>query len=419
VIAVAACAAVAAAGDLDRSFGRDGVVTSRFGDMRALAIQRDGRIVVAGVRGGRGRSRFAVARYRRDGTRDLSVTTPFGDGQCVAADAVAVQRDGRIVATGRAGCDGGRFAVARYLPGGRLDRSFSGDGKLTTRFGAHCRFSEARAVAIQPDGRIVTAGQAGCMRGGRLRVTFALARYTRAGRLDASFSGDGRLTTDFTAVDDYAFDVLIQPDGRIVAAGTARFEDFEHSRIALARYTRDGRLDTSFGGDGKVTDAFTGDQDCTPAEAYALARQRDGKLVVAGRTACGHPNFAVARYKRNGRLDTTFGGDGKVATIFAAEDCSELARDVAIQSDGKIVAAGVAGCRDPHPEFALARYDSSGVLDPSFGGDGKVTTHIGASEDCFDLIDVIGLQRDGRIVAAGPTACGPRSGFAVLRYLGR
>jgi uncharacterized delta-60 repeat protein len=386
--------------------------------MRALAIQRNGRIVVAGSRVRHGRSRFALARYRRNGTLDLSLTTPFGNGQCVAADAVAVQRDGRIVAAGRAGCDGGRFAVARYLPGGRLDRSFSGDGKLTTRFGAHCRFSEARAVAIQPDGRIVTAGQAGCERAGRLRVTFALARYTPAGRLDRSFAGDGRLTTDFTAVDDYAFDVVIQPDRKIVAAGTARFDDFERSRLALARYEPDGRLDTSFGGDGKVTDVFSGDQDCMPAEAHALARQSDGKLVVAGRTACGHPNFAVARYTRAGRLDSSFGGDGKVATIFAAENCSELVNDVAIQADGKIVAAGVAGCRSPHPEFALARYGTSGVLDPSFGGDGKVTTHIRASEDCFDQINAMGLQPDGRIVATGPTACGRRSGFAVLRYRG-
>jgi uncharacterized delta-60 repeat protein len=386
--------------------------------MRALAIERNGKIVVAGATVRHGRSRFALVRYRRNGRQDLSVTTPFGDGRCVAADAVAVQRDRRIVAAGRSGCDGGRFAVARYLPGGRLDGSFADDGKLTTRFGAHCRFSEARAVAIQPDGRIVTAGQAGCRQAGRLRVTFALARYTRAGRLDRSFAGDGRQTTDFTGVDDYAFDVVIQPDGRIVVAGTARFDDFERSRLALARYKPNGRPDRSFGGDGKVTDLFTGDQDCTPAEAYALARQPDGKLVVAGRTACGHPNFAVARYTRSGRLDSSFGGDGKVATIFAAENCSELVKDVVIQADGKIVAAGVAGCRSPHPEFALARYGTNGDLDPSFGGDGKVTTHIRASEDCFDQINAVGLQPDGKIVATGPTACGPRSGFAVLRYRG-
>jgi uncharacterized delta-60 repeat protein len=308
--------------------------------------------------------------------------------------------------------------VARYLASGRLDRSFSGDGKLTTRFGAHCRFAEARAVAVQPNGRIVTAGQAGCTRGARLRVTFALARYTRDGRLDAGFAGDGRLTTDFTSLFDSAFDVVIQPGGRIAAAGTAAL-DTDGARFALARYTRAGRLDTSFGGDGKVTNDFTGEQDCTTAEGYALARRRDGKLVAAGMTGCGHPNFALARYTTSGRLDPAFGGDGKVATIFAAANCSDAVKDVAIQADGKILAAGVAGCRNPHPEFALARYRTNGLLDRSFGHDGKVTTHIRASADCFDQINAVGLQSDGKIVAAGSTSCGPRSGYAVVRYRGR
>ena len=423
-IGVFAHPALAAPGDLDPSFAGDGVLTSRFGDMHGLAIQRDGRIVVAGVRVSHRRWRFALARYRPDGSRDRSfdgdgrLTTAFPSRECVVADAVAVQRDGRLVAAGRAGCRGGRFALARYLPDGRLDPSFSGDGKLTTRFGARCRFSEVHAVAIQPNGRIVAAGQAGCTRAGKFRVTFALARYTRDGRLDRSFAGDGRLTTDFTPAADYAFAVLIQPDARIVAAGTARLEDFDRSRFALARYLPDGRLDRAFGGDGKVTSLFAGEQDCTGAEAYALARQSDGKLVAAGRAACGHPYFALARYDHNGSPDRSFGADGKVATIFAEGNCSELINDVALQPDGKIIAAGVAGCRNPHPEFALARYGTDGTLDPTFGGDGKVTTHIGATDDCFDQINAIELQPDGRIVAVGPTACGNESGYAVLRYLG-
>jgi uncharacterized delta-60 repeat protein len=422
-IGVWAGPAMAAAGDLDRTFAGDGKLTSRFGDMRALAIQRDGRIVVAGVRVVGTRWMFALARHLPNGRPDRSfggngrLTTRFRARDCVGVDALAVQGDGRIVAAGRAGCTGGRFAVARYLPSGRLDRSFSGDGKLTTRFGARCRFSEARAVAIQRNGRIVTAGQAGCGRAARLRVTFALARYTRAGRLDRSFAGDGRLTTDFTSLFDSAFDVVIQPDRKLVAAGTAG-TDSDGAQFALARYTPAGRLDPSFGGDGKVTNLFTGEQDCTPAEAYALARQRDGKLVAAGLTGCGHPNFAIARYVTDGSLDRAFGGDGKVATIFAQDNCSDLVKDVAIQADGKVLAAGVAGCRDPHPEFALARYDASGVLDRSFGGDGEVTTHIGTSGECFDQLNAVALQRDGRIVAAGSAACGPHSGYAVLRYRG-
>jgi uncharacterized delta-60 repeat protein len=213
-------------------------------------------------------------------------------------------------------------------------------------------------------------------------------------------------------------DVLIEPGGGVVAAGIARIEDFERSRFALARYTRRGRLDRSFGGDGRVTALFGGDQDCGPAEAHALARQADGKLVTAGVTGCGHPSFALARFQRDGGLDLSFGGDGKVATLFRPGDCSELAKDVAVQPDGRIVAVGVAGCANPHPEFALARYLPGGALDRSFGGDGLVTTHLRRAADCFDQLNAVGLQHAAGIVAAGTTSCRGTSGSALLRYLG-
>jgi uncharacterized delta-60 repeat protein len=248
-------------------------------------------------------------------------------------------------------------------------------------------------------------------------MTFALARYTRAGRLDTSFGRRGRVTTDFTPVFDGAFDLAIQPDGRIVAAGTARIEDFARSRFALARYTRAGRLDTSFGG-GRVTTLFGGDQDCGPAEAHALARQPDGRLLAAGVTGCGQPNFALARFRRDGNLDLSFGGDGKVATLFGERDCSEHAEDVAVQLDGRIVAVGVAGCTEPHPEFALARYLPGGTLDASFSGDGLTTAHVARGRDCFDQLNAVGLQGPGRIVAAGTTSCPGTSGSALLRYIG-
>jgi uncharacterized delta-60 repeat protein len=145
-------------------------------------------------------------------------------------------------------------------------------------------------------------------------------------------------------------------------------------------------------------------------------RRRDGKLVVGGATACGHPNFALARYRVDGSLDPAFGTNGRVATIFAPGDCSEIVKDVAIQADGRIVAAGAAGCRSPHPSFALARYDADGTLDERFGGDGLVTTTLRKTGDCFDEINAIGLYR-GRVLATGFSGCVRAS--ALLRYRGR
>ena len=424
--ALPAASARAAGGDLDERFGVHGVVRTTFAAYRAMVVQPNGRIVLVGSKLVGKRAVFAVSRRMANGTLDGSfshdgkLTTRFSSRQCVEPSAVALQRDGKIVVVGRSGCANGRFAVARYRPDGRLDRSFSGDGRVTTRFGRRCRFSTARAVTVRRDGSIVAAGDAGCARAGGVAVSFAVARYTRAGRLDTTFGGDGRVTTDFTPQFDVAYGIVAEPRGTVVAAGTTR-EDFAVDGVAqwsfgLARYERDGSLSSTFGAAGKVMTTFDGVRACGPAEAHTIARQRDGKLVVGGDAACGHPNFALARYRTDGSLDPSFGTGGRVATIFAPRDCSEIVKDVAIQPDGGIVAAGAAGCRSPHPSFALARYDADGALDTSFGGDGLVTSTLRGTGDCFDEIEAIGLWR-GRILATGFSGCARAS--ALLRYLGR
>ncbi|MGH2840975.1 MAG: hypothetical protein ACRDKY_09150, partial [Solirubrobacteraceae bacterium] len=414
--------ASAAAGDLDSTFGGDGIVTTRSGTDRAIAIQANGRIVVAGTTTRQRRELFALARFTRNGALDAAfssdgrVTTRLPNRRCVGVTALAIARGGKIVAAGRSGCVGGKFALVRYLPSGRLDRSFSGDGRVTTSFGDNCRFAAPGAMAIQRNGRIVVAGRAQCTTAGTTTATFALARYTGGGRLDRTFSGDGRLTTDFTHTFDYAYDVLVAPGGKIVAAGTSDAESFEHARFALARYTASGALDRSFGIGGKVMTPFTGEQNCEEwAQAYTLARQPDGALIAAGTTGCeGHPNFALARYTPRGTLDPSFGGDGRLATLFGADDCAGLVNDLAIRADGRIIAGGAAGCRDPHPSFALARYRRDGRLDAGFGGDGKVTTTLRTTGDCFDQINAIGL-RAGRIMAVGAGGCASGAPAAVLR----
>jgi uncharacterized delta-60 repeat protein len=157
--------------------------------------------------------------------------------------------------------------------------------------------------------------------------------------------GDGKVTTDFTSNPDVAFAMVLQADGKIVVGGGASLGR-SNPTWALARYNLDGSLDTTFAGNGKVTTDFTrGDDD-----AYSLALQTDGKIVAAGQSGGSNPKFALARYNLDGSIDTTFGRDGKVTTDFT--DGYDSAYSVAIQADGKIVTAGTPGFE----EFALARY---------------------------------------------------------------
>jgi uncharacterized delta-60 repeat protein len=283
---------------------------------------------------------------------------------------------------------------AAWAAPGDLDDSFGQKGKVTTNFtdGDDMVFG----VAIQPDGKIVAAG------GADFEDRFALARYDTDGSLDGSFSVDGKLTTSVTGDHDVALAVAVQPsDQKIVAAGTGGFNSF-----ALARYESNGTLDPSFDGDGMVVTDLPGDL----VIGYAVAIQPDGKIVVAGRAG---RRFALTRYETDGALDPTFGDGGIVLTNFTRR--LDYARGVAIQPDGKIVAAGRADRRGGR--FALARYESDGALDPSFGRNGKVVTNFTPGED--SARDVA-IQPNRRIVAAGHaggTRAAPRDHrFAIARY---
>jgi uncharacterized delta-60 repeat protein len=331
-----------------------------------------------------------------------------GDGKVItnftrrfdAAAAVAIQADGKIVTAGGAGFSNTKFALARYNTDGTLDTTFGGDGRVTTNFTAV--EDSASGVAIEADGKIVAAGgTAG--RGGR----FALARYNTDGTLDTTFGGgDGKVITNFTSEFDAAHAVAIQADGNVVAGGEAA------GRFALARYNTDGTLDTTFGGgDGKVTTNFTARYDA----ARGVAIQAEGKIVAAG-GAANFQRFALARYNTDGTLDTSFGGDGKVTTNFTARE--DAAADVVVRPNGKIIATGGSGGGEGedvfNTRFALARYNPDGDLDTSFGGDGKVTTNFTAREDDASGVAV---QANGKIVTAG-RAGGLRgeTKFALARY---
>ena len=218
---------------------------------------------------------------------------------------------------------------------------------------------------------------------------FALARYNTNGSLDTSFSGDGKQTTNFGGTDDGATGVAVQSDGKIVVVGGASGAGTGGRDFAIARYNPNGTLDTSFSGDGKQTTGFAGF-----GGANGVALQANGKIVAAGVGVSPGVGtaFGLARYNSDGSLDTSFSGDGKQTTDFAGGLAG--ATGVALQGDGKIVAVGEI-IHSPGG-FALARYNPNGSLDTSFSGDGKQTTDFGRARRRGERGGAPGERQDRR-----------------------
>ena len=420
--------AQAAAGDLDSTFGVGGQVTTdlkRSTDLaNAVAIQADGKLVVVGQtyqNNDFSGEDFVVARYNPDGTLDRTfgsrgrVRTDF-PGLAAVPSSVVIQPDGKIVVAGGAFplfTFAGDFKIVRYNRNGSLDTSFGDGGIVTTIFPAG---SYAFDVALQADGKIIAAGThfVDFNPGEMSDTDFALARYNPDGTPDGTFGTGGQVTTDFLGNEDDAFSVLIQPDGKIVAVGSAndpvKFYDF-----AAVRYLSNGTIDTSFGVAGKVSTDFRGGGF---DRAHSAALQPDGSIVAAGfaiTVSGGSENFAVARYNSSGVLDTTFSGDGRAQIDFGS--CCQSAYEVLLQSDGKIVTVGFPNSESSDSDFVVARLDSAGALDNTFGIGGKVRTSFGNLNG-----GALGaaLQADGKIVAVGFQATSTNTGvdFALARYLG-
>jgi uncharacterized delta-60 repeat protein len=205
-------------------------------------------------------------------------------------------------------------------------------------------------------------------------VQVALARYNLDGAPDSTFSGDGQVTTDFDGFNDDAFSILVQLDGKLVtvcsAKNPANFYDF-----AAARYPSNGTIDTTFGVAGKVRTDF-GDHNFDQARSAVL--QPHGKLVAAGFAISQNSlvqNFAVARYNSNGVIDASFGTGGMTQIDFGS--CCQSDNKVLLQGDGKIITIGYANTESSDSDFLLARLTSTGSFDPTFGAGGKVRTSFG------------------------------------------
>ncbi|WP_330288120.1 calcium-binding protein [Streptomyces sp. NBC_00576] len=398
--------AIAAPGDLDPTFSGDGKVLTGIADddqARDVAVQSDGKIVSVGSSADYSvsESRFALTRHNADGTPDTSFGGNGGDAagtvttlinnmgpnlQWSEANAVALQADGKIVVVGMSWRDYEDccwFVVARYNADGTLDNTFSGDGRVFADIPGP---TEARDVAIDSSGRIVAAGYTG--------GNMAVLRLTSDGTPDTTFGGDGTVTANPAGPvlqeggDGRA--LALQPDGKIVVGGQVGSTRFD---FALMRFNTNGSVDTSFDGDGIVRTDFGAYE-----AVESLAVQPDGKIVAAGSS---DDRAALARYNANGSLDTSFDGNGQVITPAAG------VADMALQPDGRIVTAGGSG-----GNFSILRYTTGGSLDSGFGTGGRATADFGGSDTAYG----VKLDSAGRIVAAG--AGGPNSDFALARFEG-
>ena len=412
----------AAAGDLDPSFSGNGkVVTSVSGGElgNSAAIDSQNRIVVVGDTQSDGK--VAVARYLPDGRLDPSfshdgkVVFSFGDDGWNSARAVAIDSHDRLIVVGSNTIRVGprkpsSFAVARLTGRGKLDRSFSGNGRVITHVGGDISHDVANSVAIDAAGRIVAAGSSRKGGGG---TDFTLVRYRPNGTLDPTFSGGGVVRTTF-GYQDSANSVAIDSAGRIVAAGvsTEPSAGLSHAyRSAVARYLPSGNLDPTFSGDGRQVLDYTDEQ----LGVTAVAVDDRNRIVLGGGDYVfqGSSHFAIFRLRANGALDPSFAGHGKATALPGG-----WAYSVAIDPAGRIVAAGYAIVPSGGYAFGLARFTPRGTLDSSFSSDGTLMTSFGKGGAWANSVAIDSV---GRIVAAGWTAPhrnGAVRHFAVARYLG-
>jgi uncharacterized delta-60 repeat protein len=412
----------AAAGDLDPSFGTGGKVTQsfagRFAGIEALAFQSDGKIVAVGsATTPDGDGEFVVGRYNVDGTPDETFsgdgtfTTGLVSGCCdeTLLD-VAIQPDGKIVAVGYSY----DYAAVTYSPvlirlksNGTLDPAF-GDGGIV--LDDAISFSEADAVALQPDEKIVVAGKArpAATHGGDTR--FFVARYGADGAPDPTFSGDGRQMTRFGGQFAWAEDVAVLDRGKILAVGRADDQTGEQG-FALARYTPKGGLDRSFGTGGRVLSKIGSEG----AWAHSVAILPGRHILVGGEVSSQTTgSFALARYTSDGALDPAYGGgDGWTRTPL--DSGLTHAFGMAIQPDGRPVLAGYATPGNQRYYFTLVRYGLHGGIDRTFGDNGVVLTSFGPTTGDGDFAQAVVVNDQGRILAGGFTGDGE---FAMARYVG-
>lgn len=336
---------------------------------------------------------------------DGNVDTDFGDNGFVWTDIVPNTEFGfeaEIKAHNGGILAAGRLDLTRYNPDGTRDNSFGSNGIAPAEFFGR-NTDDLYAVEVLSDGRILVAGRASNGANSSTNDEFALARLNADGTRDISFGNGGFVVTDFDGWADAAMDILVQQDGSIVLVGIAYMVgEFgaTNAQMALARYTSNGVLDTSFGPDasGMVTQDIVGGADVVNAGTV----MPDGRILVVGRAsrpAVSMPDYALAMFSANGTLDTTFGEEG---ILHAADPDDERLYDVTVDAAGRIVVVGEAAA-----SALILRFDSNGNPDASFGSAGRLT------DSRIRAASGVALDDQGRIVITG----GSSGDYGALRVL--
>ena len=412
--------ASAGPGDVDGSFGTAGRVTTDFlgapDAARDVLALPNGKIVAVGDSQSdfsEQTSDFAVARYLENGDSDPSFSddgrrrTDF-DGRPDEAVAVARDADGKLVVVGSSetAADERRMTVVRYWPGGGIDSTLSGDGKVRIAFPGWAD-SHATDVAIQPDGKIVVAGGVSFSETEGKVSDIAVARFRPNGTLDTGFSGDGKVTTDFSDSDGTT-DVVVLPSGKILVAGNSQTPSSD-GRFVAVRYLSDGRRDDTFGGDGRVVvnmvpGAFE--------DAAGVRVRSDGRILIGGWadnavSPTSQADLALVLLDADGSIHGAFGGgDGKVFRDLGGK---EAPVDMAVQDDGKLVFVATRPfVSSSEPEaFWLFRLTSGGAVDDAYGTGGRAEVEFSG----YARATAVDIDRDGRAVAAGSSV----GDFALTR----
>lgn len=392
-------------GSLDPSFASVGQTSTPVGTNTtdrafAVAIQKDGKIVTAGLAHIGTTNEIGLVRYLDNGSLDGTfgtggkVTTPIGSG--AQANAVAIQPDGKIVVGGYGTPNSTpHFAVVRYNPNGTLDTSFNFSG--IAMWAIHNGADAVSGVAMAPDGTIVAVGNSTTG-----STHMAVMRFESNGARDTSFGTNGVSEPNVESGQAVANAVKVQSNGKIAIAGGSP------NGLLAVRLDPSGSPDTTFSGDGAATV-----QPQTTGVAYAVAVQSNGSITIAGSSSNGtKSNFAVARFTSTGAPDATFGGPGWVITVIGTGN--DVARGVNIQPDGKIVISGTTN-DGTHDSFGIARYLAGGALDNNFSGDGKATTAITTNTENVGLGQA--MSSNGKPVVVGYVR-NATDDFGIARFIG-
>jgi uncharacterized delta-60 repeat protein len=397
---------IAQPGVLDPTFGNNGKITLDFleeaDEAKDIAIQTDGKILVAGTSNLNFNIQFALVRYNEDGTLDNTfsedgiVNVQFGSSNLSSAECLAIQPDGKILLAGTTfSGDFYQLAIVRFNIDGTLDNTFSGDGLFTSSFATNVFCG---TIALDSDGSIVAAGASGLLGAANHISVF---RVLSNGTLDIGFGNNGLQRVDIGSQSG-ALSVIVQSDGKIVAAG--RTDDGVYNDFAVVRFLSNGSLDVTFDGDGKRTFSLAEFDDY----ATSLLQLPNGKLLLGG---ISNTEFALVQLNANGSNNTAFSADGIVQTDL--NDSFDEIQDIALDADGNIVAVGHSAYNVY--DIAVLRYLPNGTLDNLFSLDGKTTIDFFGT---YDYGHALALQQDGKIVVAGSTDNNGNSDFALARLQG-